>query len=294
MKKDRIRNGRGRAGAMIIMAALAMGLVGCGGTDSADKTTGGKSSEQVVGGSADAAGSDSQADGSTEEENDAIEVLNDHEFKYQGFTWSFEGHTLTVSGEGELKDDPYHNVVSNLLDAFGEDTDFLHIEKIVIEPGMTSLPYGVFYGKQWLSEVELPGTLKVIGGSAFANSVITEIVIPEGVEEIKNGAFYGTDTLESVYLPNSVKKIAENAFWSSNKANMIIYGEKGSYGETYANEYGYNFQAIDKAGDTSAAVSTGDVDSTEDTENTEDAENTADTENMEDADSTENTENTEV
>ncbi len=272
MKKDSIRNGRGRAGVMIIMAALAMGLVGCGGTDSADKTTGGKSPKQVADSSADAAGSDSKADGSTEEENDAIEVLNDHEFKYQGFIWSFEGHTLTVSGEGELKFDPYHNVVSNLLDAFGEDTDFLHIEKLVIEPGMTSLPTYAFNGKQWLSEIELPGTIKVIGDTAFANCVITEIVIPEGVEEIKNGAFYAIDTLESVYLPNSVKKIAENAFWSSNKANMIIYGEKGSYGETYVNEYGYNFQAIDKAGNTSAAVSVEDADDTEDTDSTEDTE----------------------
>ena len=111
--------------------------------------------------------------------------------------------------------------------------------------------------------------------------MITETVIPEGVEEIKNGAFYGTDTLESVYLPNSVKKIAENAFWLSNKANMIIYGEKGSYGETYANEYGYNFQAIDKAGDTSAAVSTEGADDTEDAENTEDADSTENTENTE-------------
>ena len=45
MKKNGIRNGRGRACVMVIMVAFAMGLVGCGGTDSSDKPAGGKSSE---------------------------------------------------------------------------------------------------------------------------------------------------------------------------------------------------------------------------------------------------------
>ena len=38
MKKKGIRKGRGRVYVMVIMAAFAMGLMGCGGTDSSDKS----------------------------------------------------------------------------------------------------------------------------------------------------------------------------------------------------------------------------------------------------------------
>ena len=48
MKKKGIRKGRGRVYVMVIMAAFAMGLMGCGGTDSSDKSAEVNSSEQVT------------------------------------------------------------------------------------------------------------------------------------------------------------------------------------------------------------------------------------------------------
>lgn len=246
MRKSSLRDGSHRIAVMLAMVGIIVGLAGCAEKESSLPTSEPETTGQTSEETSDGIGDD------TTQTNDSIEVLNDHAFRWQGFTFSFERHTLTVSGEGDFNYDPYNNLVTVISDAFGEDNSYTPIEKLVIEDGMTSVDYSMFNHLGHVTEIELPGTLKTIGRTSFDHCAITEIVIPEGVEEIGDSAFWAIETLQRVYLPNSIKKIGENAFeCAGSEYELTIYAEKGSYGETYAAENGYRFEAID-TGDSGA------------------------------------------
>lgn len=66
--------------------------------------------------------------------------------------------------------------------------------------------------------------------------------IPDGVEIIGYSAFEG-DNVTDVYIPSNVSKIDKHAFASCKK--LIIYGETGSYAETFASDVGwYGFESL--------------------------------------------------
>ena len=79
---------------------------------------------------------------------------------------------------------------------------------------VTTIGYRAFYMTSQLTKVTLPGTIRVIGDSAFQVSwgtpKITELNLPEGLEEIGANAFYGIQV--DFKLPNSLKRIGESAF----------------------------------------------------------------------------------
>ena len=63
-----------------------------------------------------------------------------------------------------------------------------------------------------LKRVELPNSLKMIGGGAFAGcTALEKICIPDGVTEIGIGAFLGCSSLSDVELPPGVN-VAPEAF----------------------------------------------------------------------------------
>ena len=68
---------------------------------------------------------------------------------------------------------------------------------------------------------------------------IIDLYIPEMTTAIDAEAFLHIKA-KSVLIPNTVKSIGENAF----NTGTIIYGEKGSYGQTWANENGFAFVSI--------------------------------------------------
>lgn len=68
-------------------------------------------------------------------------------------------------------------------------------------------------------------------------------VIEDGVVNIGDGAFYGCSKLESITISSSVESISDSAFSSCSQLETI-YGEAGSYAETFANEKGYIFVAV--------------------------------------------------
>lgn len=64
-----------------------------------------------------------------------------------------------------------------------------------------------------ITQITLPSTLKVLGASAFKDSVyLTSLELPNGLSEIKANAFNGCTALTSVVLPQSVKLVGESAF----------------------------------------------------------------------------------
>ncbi len=68
---------------------------------------------------------------------------------------------------------------------------------------------------------------------------ITEIVIGEGISRIGDRSFYNCISVQKINIPNSVTEIGNYAF--RNCDEITIYGEKGNYAETYANENGIPF-----------------------------------------------------
>lgn len=90
----------------------------------------------------------------------------------------------------------------------------------------------------------LPTAVKEIESEAFLGlKYVTEVVLPDGVETIGERAF-AESSIVRINLPESVTSIADNAFAD---CVLTIYGESGSYAQTYAKENGIPFVSADDA-----------------------------------------------
>ena len=113
---------------------------------------------------------------------------------------------------------------------------------VIIEEGITSITPMAFSGYLNITDVSLPSSLRVIGERAFSScNSLQEIVIPDGVEEIGDKAFFNSYSLKKIYIPASVTKIGDGIFMSGN-SNLVIYGEKGSAAEKYAEKWQITFE----------------------------------------------------
>lgn len=91
--------------------------------------------------------------------------------------------------------------------------DNVNLKRVVLEEGITEIPYNMFGGCISLTEVVLPSTLTTIGGSIFSGcSSLTEFVIPETVTSLGNGIFSGATSLEKVTLPSNLTTIGRAMF----------------------------------------------------------------------------------
>ena len=78
-----------------------------------------------------------------------------------------------------------------------------------------------------------------IADYACSSDYVKKITLPEGLKKVGNNAFAECGSLEYIYMPSSVTFIGENALPSN--SNISIYGEEGSYAQTYAEENGFLF-----------------------------------------------------
>ena len=85
---------------------------------------------------------------------------------------------------------------------------------------------------------------KSISGQAFSGcNNLTSVSIPDSVVGIYAFAFYGCTNLKTVTIPKSVLSIGEYAFYNCSK-DLVIYGESGSYAQSYAQQNNIPFQVI--------------------------------------------------
>ena len=92
--------------------------------------------------------------------------------------------------------------------------------------GVTTLCAYVFSGANYLEEVILPESLKIIGGSAFAGCVrLKSIEIPDSVTEIRSGAFNGCTGLTSIDFPASLTVIGSRAFYGCTGLTSMNFQE---------------------------------------------------------------------
>ena len=102
-------------------------------------------------------------------------------------------------------------------------------------------PYAFTYCHR-LKSVILPGNTRVLGTGAFMNCQgLVVAYLPDGMEEIGKDAFKQCIRLESVIIPASVTYIGADAFAGCTK--LTIYGEAGTYAETYARDNNIDFIA---------------------------------------------------
>ena len=226
MKKNGIRNGRSRACVMVIMAAFAMGLVGCGGTDSSDKPAGGKSSEQVT---------------------DSAEITVD----------DVKNHAETPASDFEYVD--HGDSVS--IKAYNGSDPIVVIPEQIDGKDVISIIDGPFSNDSFIKGISLPDTIKEIRDSTFGLNDSLQVVLASGVETVGRAAFqhndslkyvdlgynlkefddaYFSDTLEVIHLPAGVENLDKVAFFGED--TLTIVGKAGSFAETFAKEEGINFE----------------------------------------------------
>lgn len=130
------------------------------------------------------------------------------------------------------------SLTSMYTEAFS-DCDKLATVKI--SSGLTSLNSKVFQGCELLKNVNLGTGLTEIGTYAFEGCEAMEsIVFPNSLTTIKGYAFANNPKLTHVTMPESITSIADTAF--SYPTSMTVYGIRGSYAETWAENKGATFE----------------------------------------------------
>ena len=157
--------------------------------------------------------------------------------------------------------------IGNSVENIGSDAFYgcTGLTSITIPDSVTSIGNSVFYGCTGLTSIIIPDSVTSIGSYAFDGCIgLTSITIPDSVTHIYYYAFYGCTGLEEMVIPYSVKSIGSAAFTGcTNLASLTVYsrnctfaddatayytticGFTGSTAETYANEKGFDFVAID-------------------------------------------------
>ncbi|MDD6270549.1 MAG: leucine-rich repeat protein [Ruminococcus sp.] len=120
------------------------------------------------------------------------------------------------------------------------------LRSMIIPDSVTSIGDEAFYGCTSLGSVTIGNGVTSIGSSAFSVCTsLTSVTIGNSVTSISSDAFRGCISLTSVTIPDSVTSIGEYAFgyyFNPEKIeNFIVYGNKGSEAERYANENGFKF-----------------------------------------------------
>lgn len=107
------------------------------------------------------------------------------------------------------------------------------LTSITLPNSLTEMGERVFQ-ETALKSITIPGSLKKISHSDFeACKSLEEVIIKNGVQSIGDTAFIFCPKLTKVVIPKSVTTFGENLF--SESPNVVIYGEKGSAAEAYAN-----------------------------------------------------------
>ena len=132
-------------------------------------------------------------------------------------SWTLDNAgTLTISGEGEMRD--YDEPEQRPWYRNGED-----IQKIVINPGVTSIGDYAFYAFPNLTSVSIPEGVQSVGSYAFQSCFsLLSVILPGGVTTIGNRAFLGCTSLTSISVPQSLTTIGTYAFYGCSSLSSFV------------------------------------------------------------------------
>lgn len=131
-----------------------------------------------------------------------------------------------------------------------------NLTNITLPNTISSIPYGTFTACVSLKKINIPSSVKTIEDEAFSMTGFTEFTVPDTITSIGAGAFSDCENLVKITIPKTVTKIGDDIFEGGSE-DVTIYGEKGSYAETYANKFGIQFKAISTGQEDPSDVLTG-------------------------------------
>lgn len=145
----------------------------------------------------------------------AIFMFNPKDLKAKGFdinnaqTEDKVADSVNVTPNGNIKDESGNefDVINSVFGHYGGNSS-----DIVIPEGVTNVGNRIFYNKNNINSVRLPGTTERIGDFAFARSSVNSIDIPNGTKSIGYAAFYNCKNLADCNIPSSVESIELGAF----------------------------------------------------------------------------------
>ena len=131
-----------------------------------------------------------------------------------------------------------------------------NLTNVTLPNTISSIPYGTFAACVSLKKINIPSSVKTIEDEAFSMTGFTEFTVPDTITSIGAGAFSDCENLVKITIPKTVTKIGDDIFEGGSE-DVTIYGEKGSYAETYANKFGIQFKAISTGQEDPSDVLTG-------------------------------------
>lgn len=161
--------------------------------------------------------------------------------------WAFDTTgTLTISGEGKMEDFASTNDPTVPWYTFRSA-----ISRVVVEEGVTSIGDYALHGLGNVTEVSLPSTLTSIGTHGMSYmTALTQLTLPHGMKTLGATALGNCMGLNlTVYSPDVEYVYKSFGFYWDNQDLLIdgvtLYGLSGSTSQTYAQETGVRFEAID-------------------------------------------------
>ncbi|MBR6807154.1 MAG: leucine-rich repeat domain-containing protein [Clostridia bacterium] len=161
-------------------------------------------------------------------------VLEGHYKCGDDLTWTFDGETLTIKGEGDMWDftdtgtpwwgDITSVVIDDGITSIGADAfNGFDIEKITIHDSVTKIGANAFANCKSLTEIDLPDSLSYIGDAAFRScSALTTLTLPNSVSEIGESAFSFCENIKTITLSSSLEAIPHVAFAHCSSIKLII------------------------------------------------------------------------
>lgn len=131
-----------------------------------------------------------------------------------------------------------------------------NLTNVTLPNTISSIPYGTFAGCVSLKKIDIPSSVKTIEKEAFSMTGFTEFIVPDSVTTIGYQVFSDCENLVKVTIQKSVTTIGK-AIFEGCSDDVTIYGEKGSYAETYANRFGIPFKAISSGQEDPSDILTG-------------------------------------
>ena len=140
-----------------------------------------------------------------------------------GVTYT-EDRKILVKGNSELEEYTVPEgteVIGN--DAWGKMDK---LKNINLPEGLIEIESLAFSGCMGLTAIQLPSTLKQIGGYAFEFTMLRHIVIPEGITVLRNDVFGECFGLNTIVLPSTLESIEDYAFCSCPSPQIFLMAKE--------------------------------------------------------------------
>ncbi len=114
------------------------------------------------------------------------------------------------------------------------------LKQLEIPKHVKKIEHGAF-AFAGLEEIEIPGSVKVVGDEAFGScSALKKVILHEGIETVESGAFSSCEKLKKAELAASITTYESNIFEYC--PDVVVYLYKGSPAEEYAKEHEYKIE----------------------------------------------------